>query len=84
LTKVAPIMTVASMATTAIIRKYTDLSALMTVAPMVVTVIPSKLNGTTVDVKTVDGYNLSDFVRPSFEANRGNKMTGGCALPYKI
>ena len=26
---------------------------------------------------------LSDFVlRPSFEANRGNKMTGGCALPY--
>ena len=44
MTKVAPIMTVASMATTTIIRKYTDLSALMTVAPMVVAVIPSKLN----------------------------------------
>ena len=24
---------------------------------------------------------LSDFVRPSFEANE-NKMSGGCALPY--
>ena len=44
MTKVAPIMTVASMATTTLIRKYTDLSALMTVAPMVVAVIPSKLN----------------------------------------
>ena len=31
-----------------------------------------------------DGVVLSDFVRPSFEANRGNEMTGGCALPYNI
>ena len=81
------------MATTAIIRKYTDLSALMTVAPlpgdlrlivaahrpvmapMVVAVIPSKLNGTTVDVKTVDGYNL---------VNACLTLSGGCALPYNL